>query len=105
MSGSDSASTTRSGRPKQAIARFLHSNRSIHTHSLGERDGDRSCAYCDMDAGYALRALEWAGFDVSQRPCQTCGGNGRNPVEQLSEFRCPDCLGTGRESGSTDGTA
>ena len=49
---------------KEAVAGFLHRNRSIHTHNLGERPGDKTCSYCDLDATYALAALAAAGFTL-----------------------------------------
>lgn len=49
---------------QQSIAEMLHRNRSIHTHKLHERQDNRSCGYCDLDAKYALRALREAGYVI-----------------------------------------
>lgn len=47
-----------------------------------------------------LANLVKQGFVISAVPCPRCDGDGRHPVEQMSEYRCPDCLGTGRKNGS-----
>lgn len=46
------------------VAKFLHSNRSMHTHQSGP---GKTCHYCSRDGVDAVRALVAAGYEFQPK--------------------------------------